>query len=68
MLLYSSMCFLALGFFNIFLIILSSDTKGMHPTYASRMHALNKLCVEYVSPVIAIGALLLIPTVIILGV
>ena len=56
------------GFFNIFLIILSSDTRGMHPKYASRMHALNTVCVEYVGPIIALGALVLIPTVIILGV
>jgi len=68
MLVYFSMCFLAIGFFNIFLIILSSDTRGMHPKYASRMRALNTVCVEYVGPIIALGALVLIPTVIILGV
>ena len=68
MLIYSSFLFLLVGFINIFLIIITADTSYLKPKYASRLNALHIVCVEYVGPVIALGALILIPTVIICGV
>ena len=60
--------FMLVGFTNIMLIIITADTEGLKPQYASKARALHTLCVEYIGPVIALMALILIPTVIIWGV
>jgi len=59
--------FMLFGFLNMFFIIISSDTKGLKPEYASRMNALNTLCVEYIAPYYAAACVIIIPTVIIWG-
>ena len=68
MLIHFIFFFMLVGFTNIMLIVITADTKGLKPQYASKARALNTLCVEYIGPVIALMALILIPTVIIWGV
>lgn len=65
MLAYFTIYFLLFGFLNMFFIIISSDTKGLKPEYASRMNALNTLCVEYIAPYYCAACLVVIPTVIV---
>ncbi len=68
MLVYFSLYFMLFGFCLMFFTLVSSDTKDLKPEYASRMRALNTICVEYVAPYYAAACLVLIPTVIIWGV
>ena len=59
--------FMLFGFLNMFFIIISSDTKNMNAYAASRMRALNTICVEYIAPYYAAACIIIIPTVIIWG-
>lgn len=68
MIIYFSIYFILFGFLNMFFIVISSDTKDLNPAEASRMRALNIICVEYIAPYYAIASCILIPTVIVWGV
>jgi len=68
MLIEFSVYFLIFGFCLMFFTIISSDTKNMNAHAASRMRALNTICVEYIAPYYAIACLVLIPSVILWGV
>ena len=65
MLIEFSIYFILFGFCLMFFTLVSSDTEELKPEYASRMRALNTICVEYIAPYYAIACLVLIPTVII---
>ena len=65
MLAYFAMYFLIFVFCLMFFIIISSDTRNMNAHAASRMHALNTICVSYITPYYCAACLIVIPTVII---
>ena len=65
MLAHFALYFLLFGFCLMFFIIISSDTRNMNAHAASRMNALNTLCVEYITPYYCAGCLVIIPTVIV---